>query len=56
MDQKPGQWKKEDENRLLVFEMACLRKIMGVRRLDRIKNTISRETLGLKYDIIEKSP
>ena len=44
-----GTMKKEDENRLLLFEMTCLRKIMGVSRLDRIRNTIIRETLGLKY-------
>ena len=30
-------------------------KVMGViSRLDRIRNTIIRETLGLKYDIIER--
>ena len=46
--------KKEDENRLLVFEMACLRKIMGVSRLDKIRNTTIRKTVGLKYDVIEK--
>ena len=28
--------KKDDENRLLVFEMTCLRKILGVTRLDKI--------------------
>ena len=39
---------------LLVFEMVCIRKINGVSRLDRIRNTIIRETLGLKYDIIER--
>ncbi|XP_072050143.1 uncharacterized protein [Amphiura filiformis] len=46
--------KKEDENRLLVFEMMCLRKIMGVSRLDRIRNTIIRDTLGLNNTIIDK--
>ena len=33
--------------------MACLRKIMGVSRVDRVRNTIIREALGLKYDIYE---
>ena len=43
--------RKEDENRLLVFEMICLRKILGVTRLDKIRNTIIRETLGLEDTI-----
>ena len=46
--------KKEDENRLLVFEMMCLRKIMGVSRLDEIRNTKIRQSLGLKYKVIDK--
>ena len=46
--------KKEDENRLLVFEMLCLRKIMGVARLDKIRNTKIRQSLGLKYNVIDK--
>ena len=46
--------KKEDENRLLIFEMMCLRKIMGVSRLDKIRNTKIRQSLGLKYNVIDK--
>ena len=46
--------KKEDENRLLVFEMMCLRKIMEVSRLDKIRNTKIRQSLGLKYNVIDK--
>ena len=37
--------KKSDEQRLRVFEMACLRKILGVTRRDRIRNTNIRERL-----------
>jgi len=44
--------KKEDENRLLVFEMACLRKIMGVSRLDKIRNSTIRNSLNVNHDII----
>ena len=44
--------RKEDENRLLVFEMTCLRKILGVSRLDKIRNTTIRKSLDLKEDII----
>ena len=46
--------RKEDENRLLVFEMICLRKILGVTRLDKIRNTIIRETLGLEDTILDR--
>jgi len=30
--------RKEDERRLLTMEMSCLRRMLGVTRLDRIKN------------------
>ena len=46
--------KKEDENRLLVFEMMCLRKILGVSRLDKIRNTHIRQTLDLNHTIIDQ--
>ena len=45
---------KEDENRLLVFEMMCLRKIIGVSRLDKIRNTKIRQSLGLDYTVIDR--
>ena len=35
--------RKEDENRLLVFKMTCLRKILGISRLDKIRNTTIRK-------------
>ena len=37
--------KKTDEQRLRVFEMACLRKILGVSRMDRLRNTTIRDEL-----------
>ena len=46
--------KKEDENRLLVFEMTCLRKILGVSRLDQIRNTTIRKSLDLKENLNER--
>ena len=46
--------KKEDENRLLVFEMMCLRKIMGVTRRDRIRNTKIRKTLGSELTVLDR--
>ena len=44
--------KKSDEQRLRVFEMACLRKILGVTRLDKIRNTRIRERLNYHKDLI----
>ena len=46
--------KKEDENRLLVFEMMCLRKIGGFSRMDRIRNTTIRNSLDVKQNIIDQ--
>ena len=46
--------KKTDENRLQTFEMSCLRRILGVTRLDRIRNTEIRRTLNVKLTVIEK--
>ena len=44
---------KEDENRLLVFEMMCLRKILGVSLLHKICNNRIRQSLDLNYNIID---
>ena len=41
-------FKREDENRLLVFEITCLRKILGLSRLGKIRNTTIRRSLDLK--------
>ncbi|XP_072017204.1 uncharacterized protein [Amphiura filiformis] len=46
--------KKEDENRLSTFEMMCLRKIMGVSRLDKIRNTTIRKTLDMEFTILDR--
>ena len=43
--------KKVDANRLQTFEMMCLRKILGVIRMDKIRNTSIRQTLGIKNTI-----
>ena len=44
---------EEDEFRLLVVEMMCLRKIMGVTCLDKIRNDKIRQTLELKHTVTE---
>ena len=54
MGQNPGQLKKKIANRLQVFEMACLRRIMGVTRLDKIRNTHIKESLNLDQDVMDK--
>ena len=43
--------KKADEQRLRVFEMACLRKILGVTRKDRLRNTKIRDLLHYHIDL-----
>ena len=43
--------KKADEQRLRVFEMACLRKIWGVTRKDRLRNTKIRDLLHYHIDL-----
>ena len=46
--------KKDDENRLHVFEMTCLRRILGVTRLDKIRNTKIKESLNLDQDVLNR--
>eukprot|EP00057_Strongylocentrotus_purpuratus_P023161 XP_011677635.1 PREDICTED: uncharacterized protein LOC105444715 [Strongylocentrotus purpuratus] len=46
--------KKVDENRLHTFEMACLRRIMGVTRFDRLRNTHIRTQLNMEETIIDR--
>ena len=46
--------KKEDENRLLVFEMACLRKILGITRMDKVRNTTIRKQLNIQQTVINQ--
>ena len=46
--------KKRDENRLLVFEMSCLRQILGVSRWDKLRNRPIRETTKCQISIVDK--
>lgn len=46
--------KLTQQNRLRMFEMACLRKIEGVTRRDRIRNEEIRSRLGSRPDIITR--
>ena len=42
-----------DEKKLLVFEMQCLRSILGVSRLNRIRNEEIRRIIGSEKTITE---
>lgn len=46
--------KETTKQRLRVFEMSCLRRIGGVTRRDRIRNTTIKERLGVRQDVIQR--
>ena len=46
--------KGESKRRLLVFEMGCLRRIVGVSRRDKMRNTDIRRKAGVEDDIVLK--
>ena len=46
--------KETQKQRLRVFEMACLRKIEGVTRRDRIRNEEIYNRLNIKHDIVDR--
>ena len=45
---------KKDQRRLLTAEMSCLRRIMGVSRLQKIKNDEIRQRLGMEETVVDK--
>ena len=45
--------RKEDERRLLTMEMSCLRRMLGVTRLDRINNEEIRKRVNLPETVVE---
>ena len=49
MDIKEGR-----ENRLLVFEMTCRRKIRGISKLDKVRNITIRKSLDMSQNIFDR--
>ena len=47
--------RKQDEKRILVTEMSWLRKILGVSRLQHIRNDEIRERTGMEVTVIKKN-
>ena len=46
--------KKEDEQKILVAEMSWLRLILGISRIQRIRNEVIREKLGQRETILQR--
>lgn len=46
--------REDTKQRLRVFEMGCLRRILGITRRDRIRNTHVRGRLNLSTDIVQR--
>ena len=46
--------RKRDQDRLLSFEMSCLRRILGISRRDRFRNDNIRQKLDLETTIMDR--
>ena len=46
--------KESTKNYVRVFEMRCLRKILGISRRDHIRNSDIRSTLNIQLDVVQK--
>ena len=44
----------QERRKIEVFEMMCLRNICGIRRVDRVRNTIIRERCGCELSVLER--
>ena len=43
--------RESERKKLNVFEMRCLRSMIGVTRRDRVRNTVIRERTGMNVDL-----
>ena len=46
--------KKENEQKILVAEMSWLRQMLGISRIQRIRNKVIREKLGQRETIVQR--
>ena len=44
----------QERSKIEVFEMMCLRKICGIRRVDRARNAIIRERCRCELSVLER--
>ena len=47
--------REREKKKLNVFEMRCLRSMIGVSRVDRIRNNVIRQITGVERDLARKS-
>ena len=45
---------EQEKRKIEVFEMMCLGNICGIRRVDRVRNTIIRERCGCELSVLER--
>ena len=43
--------RERERKKLNIFEMRCLRSMIGVTRRDRVRNTVIRESTGMNVDL-----
>ena len=51
MGQSHGVWKVTERQKLMCFEMKCLRSMTGVSRLDRVRNEVVRARTGVRREL-----
>ena len=44
----------QEKRKIEVFEVMCLRNICGIRRVDRVRNTLIREKCGCELSVMER--
>ena len=44
----------QEKRKIEAFEMMCLRKVCGIRRVDRVRNSLIRERCGFGLSVLER--
>ena len=47
-------WKEKERSRIKVVQMDNLRRLLGIRRMDRVTNAMIRELCGVKKGLDER--